>query len=255
MSTRTQSVGLVMIVSSCAWAQSAQSQSLAQRLGSVSDGAARFAFATREGICGQGNNITHVRSQDRYWEPTCDSGPTRVVVEFHEGAPVRLRVHIGGHWLDDARVSDLGMVDVVAATDYLLDLAETAAPSVAERAAFAATLADSVEVWRRLLEIASDPNRSTSVRRRVQQQLGMLAAEMLRPDDASSIDPEREVREQAVFALSQLPRDQGIPRLVEIATNHPLSYIRGRALFWLGQSGDPRALDAIADVLSAAKNP
>jgi HEAT repeat protein len=53
---------------------------------------------------------------------------------------------------------------------------------------------------------------------------------------------DRDVREQAVFALSQRPREEGVPVLVRIAQSHRDPEIRKRAIFWLGQSGDPRAL-------------
>ena len=55
-------------------------------------------------------------------------------------------------------------------------------------------------------------------------------------------DPETEVRKQAVFALSQLPKDEGVPKLIEVARTHRDAAVRKQAMFWLGQSRDPRAL-------------
>ena len=62
-------------------------------------------------------------------------------------------------------------------------------------------------------------------------------------------DPERSVKEQAVFALKQLPESQGVPLLIEIAKTHPDPAVRKKAMFWLGQSKDSRALDYFAQVL------
>jgi hypothetical protein len=62
-------------------------------------------------------------------------------------------------------------------------------------------------------------------------------------------DPERSVKEQAVFALSQLPGDQGVPQLINVAKNNPDPVVRKKAFFWLGQSKDPRALEFFAQVL------
>ncbi|HXJ43920.1 MAG TPA: HEAT repeat domain-containing protein [Bryobacteraceae bacterium] len=62
-------------------------------------------------------------------------------------------------------------------------------------------------------------------------------------------DPERSVKEQAVFALKQLPGDQGIPMLIDVAKNNPDPAVRKKAMFWLGQSKDARALDFFASVL------
>ena len=61
---------------------------------------------------------------------------------------------------------------------------------------------------------------------------------------------DREVREQAVFALSQRPKDEGVPALIRIATTHADPEIRRRAIFWLGQSNDPRALELFENLLT-----
>jgi hypothetical protein len=63
-------------------------------------------------------------------------------------------------------------------------------------------------------------------------------------------DPETEVRKKAVFALTQLPKDEGVPKLIEIARSHRDTEVRRQAMFWLGQSGDPRALAFFEQVLS-----
>jgi hypothetical protein len=62
-------------------------------------------------------------------------------------------------------------------------------------------------------------------------------------------DPDRAVKEQAVFALQQLPADQGVPLLINVAKNNPDPAVRKKAMFWLGQSKDPRALDFFAQIL------
>jgi len=67
--------------------------------------------------------------------------------------------------------------------------------------------------------------------------------------DVLANDPDRSVREQAVFALKQLPPDQGIPLLIGVAKNNADTAVRKKAMFWLGQSTDPRALEFFAQVL------
>jgi HEAT repeat protein len=62
-------------------------------------------------------------------------------------------------------------------------------------------------------------------------------------------DPGRSVKEQAVFALQQMPPDQGVPLLIDVAKNNADPAVRKRAMFWLGQSKDPRALDFFSQVL------
>ena len=79
------------------------------------------------------------------------------------------------------------------------------------------------------------------------QQAGEKVSSTLR--DAVDNDPEEDVRAHAVFAISQLPDDQGIPILVELANTHRSTAVRKKAIFWLGQKHDPRALAAIEDIL------
>jgi len=49
--------------------------------------------------------------------------------------------------------------------------------------------------------------------------------------------------------LSQMPQDQGVPLLIQTAENNRNPVVRKEAIFWLGQSGDSRALDFIESVL------
>jgi len=63
-------------------------------------------------------------------------------------------------------------------------------------------------------------------------------------------DPDTEVKKRAVFALSQLPKDEGIPLLINVARTNQNPAVRKQAMFWLGQSKDPRALQFFSDVLS-----
>ena len=60
---------------------------------------------------------------------------------------------------------------------------------------------------------------------------------------------EREIRKKAVFALSPLPKDEGVPKLIEVAGTHRDAAVRRQAMFWLGQSRDPRALAFFEQVL------
>jgi HEAT repeat protein len=63
-------------------------------------------------------------------------------------------------------------------------------------------------------------------------------------------DPDTEVKKKAVFALSQLPKDEGVPKLIEVAQTNRNPAVRKQAMFWLGQSHDARALAFFEKVLS-----
>jgi HEAT repeat protein len=58
------------------------------------------------------------------------------------------------------------------------------------------------------------------------------------------------VKKKAVFALSQLPKDEGVPRLMEVARNNRNPAVRKQAMFWLGESKDPRAVKFFEEILN-----
>jgi HEAT repeat protein len=62
-------------------------------------------------------------------------------------------------------------------------------------------------------------------------------------------DPDTDVKKRAVFALGQLPSDEGIPLLIKVAQTNQNPAVRKQAMFWLGQSKDQRALDFITQVI------
>lgn len=62
-------------------------------------------------------------------------------------------------------------------------------------------------------------------------------------------DPDTKVKEKAVFALSQLPKDEGVPLLIQQARTNKNPAVRKQAMFWLGQSKDARALRFFEEIL------
>lgn len=251
-----------------------QPGSLEQRVARAPDGTVRFSYAARPGVYGNGRNIIswdcqgrNCRSQqiegnlsdmDRDdWASACDSGPVRVALTVRGGAVTDLKAYVGGEWRAGAAGTDLGMVGAREATSYLLKVAASATTGsrAAERAIFPAMLADSVAptIWRDLLRLARDANVSRKVRRSAVFWVGQAAGDAATRgltdlvDDRSS---DREVREQAVFALSQRPREEGVPALIRIARDNPDPELRRKAIFWLGQSEDPRALALFEELLT-----
>ena len=79
------------------------------------------------------------------------------------------------------------------------------------------------------------------------QKAGQRAAAAI--TEAIDKDPDTEVKKRAVFALSQMPKDQGVPLLINVARTHANPAVRKQAIFWLGQSRDPRATEFFAEIL------
>jgi len=47
-----------------------------------------------------------------------------------------------------------------------------------------------------------------------------------------------------------MPKDEGVPKLIEVAKTNRNHEVRKQAMFWLGQSNDPRALEFFEQVLT-----
>ena len=60
---------------------------------------------------------------------------------------------------------------------------------------------------------------------------------------------DQQMREQLIFVYSQRDEPEALDKLIEIAKRDPNPELRKRALFWLGQSEDSRAIQALQDVI------
>jgi hypothetical protein len=242
-------------------------QSIASRVARVSNGTVRMTFAARPGICGSGNSIIHSNgrgrttwgdnwstSRDVEWESDCSLGPARVVLDRRGGELTDLRFYVGGRWRPAAAdVVDLGTVSAHEAADYLVSIAGSERGSMGEKAIFPATIADSAVIWPALIRIARNSDLPRGTRTQSVFWLGQAAGDVATANLNSIVldnSVDREVRESAVFALSQRPRDEGVPALISVARTNKDPEIRKRALFWLGQSHDPRALDLFEELLT-----
>jgi HEAT repeat protein len=104
-----------------------------------------------------------------------------------------------------------------------------------------------------LLRIARETRISKRVRRSAVFWLGQAAGDAATRGLTDLIDErggDRDVKESAVFALSQRPRDEGVPALIRVVRGNPDPELRRKAIFWLGQSDDPRALALFEELLT-----
>jgi hypothetical protein len=230
----------------------ATAQSIAERVDAVRDGQVRMSYEARAGVCGNGRNISTHRSTDD-WEPWCEPGPVRVALDIRDGEIIDIDTYVGGRWRRRDRVTDLGTVSPQDAAQYLLTLASTSQDGeVGEDALFPATIAGDVVVWPHLLDIGKDRSLPRDTRKsavfRLSQAAGDAAAEGLE-EIVYEDEGDLEVRESAVFALSQFEEDEGVPILIRIVRTHPDPDIRRKAIFWLGQSDDPRVIDLFEELL------
>ncbi|HYK82077.1 MAG TPA: HEAT repeat domain-containing protein [Gemmatimonadales bacterium] len=234
-------------------------QHLEARIRAAPAGVVRLTFAARPDVCGTDRGVGMSGRRRSGLEEVaydCPPGPVRVSLTVRDGTVESVRTYVGGRWVSPApgaTVTDLGTVATRAAADFLLALAAQDRGRASRDAIFPATLADSVTVWPRLLALARDERVSGPTRRQAIFWLGQAAEDAATHGLTALVDDttaDRAVKEQAVFALSQRPRAEGIPALLRIARTHPEAAVRRRALFWLGQSDDPRALALFEELLT-----
>ena len=251
--------GVVAII---AIAAPLQAQSLESRVAAADDGAVTFHYAPRPGVCGDGETFIRTGphsyhgswSSKRAMEP-CIFGPAQVRLTLEDGVVNHVETWVGPLRSRGAR--DLGEVSAPEAARYLMTIAERGRGKASGKAIFPAVLADSATVWPALLEIARDTDtRARSTRQDAMFWLSRFASGAVagRPNNPFAEDDEEEsadddLKSHAVFVLSQLPRDEGVPQLLEVARSNRSWRVRSKALFWLGQSGDPRAIDLFESVL------
>jgi hypothetical protein len=257
----------------------ARGGALAARVAAVRDGLVRLTFPLRPGVCGMGESVrvgrdhrttygnwygefdgNTLRGRDVEWEKECETGPGRLVLDVSGGSVQQVRFYVGGRWrtADSARVTDLGDVPADQAAGLLLRIARrdgvSAEPRAARSAIFPATLGAGVAPWPTLLRLARDPAQPKETRSQAMHWLGIGAGEVATANLTElSDDPDREVRLQAVFALSRRPADEGVPALIKIARTHKDPATRRQALVWLGRSDDARAMALFEELLLAKR--
>ena len=240
-------------------------QSLASRVAAIGNGSAQFEFPARDGVCGDGR--TYIRVNDSWSgnfnsstdRSACEPGPVRIVLDVRAGRVTSLRDYAGPMPALPNGVIELGLVTAAEGSSYLLSLAESQPEGrVANRAVFPAMLARDVVAWPTLLRIAkADGGGRRGRHEDVMFWLGQYTAAKLGGSDDPFIpkgdhdeDDDESVKEHAVFALSQLQGGAGIDPLIQVARTNKDQAVRAKAVFWLGQSGDPRALELFEQVLT-----
>jgi hypothetical protein len=254
--------GIALVVVASFISRDAEAQSIASRVAGARDGKVRFTFAAKPEICGYGNGISRVGSSSRsswnsnesadvIYDEECSHSPVRMVLSVTGGKVTKVRTYVGGQWRSPSDPTvDIGAVSTREATNYLLSLAQSDDSRIGSEAILPIMLADSVNVYPPLFRLARDEARPQNTRRQALFWLGQAAADVVAPDRDSKGSDDEEIKKQAVFAISQRRRDESVPALIQVARNNRDAQVRRTALFWLGQTGDPRAVSLFEEILS-----
>jgi hypothetical protein len=239
----------------------AGAQSLAQQVRSA-NGIVEVLYPSRPSACGDGQgSISNVmgRAQFSFYDGSssfgtsgryrpCEHGPARLVLTVLGGEVTRARVYVGPvpPPRGDVRVVNATASDAEA---WLSETVERGTPRAASDLLLPLILVDGGDPWKLFLKLARDENRPMEFKRTVMMWLSNAVSEHLGILDDPARTEEDEMRDQAVYVLSQRPKAEGIPALIDVArtSSHPSA--RKTALYWLGQSGDPRAVDVYAELL------
>ena len=239
-------------------AQGSGTGSVGARVDALQNGTIRMVYAPRAGVCGDGMSWYRLRaggasyitgtfynsSGGRDVEVTCNPGPVRVVVVRENGETRQIRTYVGGRWRADTGVTDLGTVSAPEAARWLLSVAEQGTDRIAGSALQAATLADSVDAGAALLRIVSDAKRPNGVRSSAMNWLGEVAGDKVaaRLDSIAYEPGDREMRKQAIMALSRRPAEEAVPSLLKMVESLPDRELRKTAVQALANTKDPRAI-------------
>lgn len=105
------------------------------------------------------------------------------------------------------------------------------------------------ERW--LMQVVRDQSQPVELRGRALFWLGQ--GDRLPTSELASLYGElqdRTIKEQVILALSQRPEDgAAVDELIRIARTEQDRTLRQRAIFWLGQSGDPRVADFLIELI------
>jgi HEAT repeat protein len=114
---------------------------------------------------------------------------------------------------------------------------------------FSISQAGGPENMRWLLGVVRDNTQPVELRKQALFWAGQGDASMADLASLYSTLNVRELREQVIFVYSQRDDSAAVDRLLEIARRDPDTELRKKALFWLGQSSDPRAAKALQEII------
>jgi TolA-binding protein len=113
---------------------------------------------------------------------------------------------------------------------------------------FAISQKQNAESQRWLLQIAGDRNQPVEIRKQSLFWAGQMKGS---PQDFNLYQTfsDQEMKEHLIFIYSQNQSRAAVDKLMDIARNEPNAELRKKAVFWLGQSNDPRVPDFLGSLL------
>jgi len=146
-------------------------------------------------------------------------------------------------WLSESGEGVLDLLREVIATDPDIEMRK--------RALFGLSQVDDPEAVNYLLDLArndADPEIRRTAIFFLAQRDDVVSVDLLIELFDQETDPE--IRTAVLFSLGQaVDSDAAITKLIDVAKNDPDIEMRQSAVMWLGQSEDPRARQALIDII------
>jgi len=224
-------------------------QSIADRVSAVRDGTVRMSFASRPGVCGDGNGSVWTRDARHETWRACVAGPIRVAIGRDNGTTVSIRTRVGGEWFASQSETDLGRVSPEDAARYFLRLARELSGRNSNEAMSAAVFADAGDISPELARFVRDKDAGVETRKQALFWFGQGDAPTKSLVQLYDNLDARSLREHFAFVVSQRHDNEAIDKLIDLARTDRDAEVRKQAMFWLGQTKDPRAIKFFHDVL------
>jgi len=104
------------------------------------------------------------------------------------------------------------------------------------------------ERW--LLEVAANERETIEIRKRALYYASQAGAPMSDLTGLYDKTRDREMKEQLIYVYSQRKETQAVDKMIDIARKETDPELRKKAVFWLGQSNDPRAEKFLVDLIN-----
>lgn len=234
---------------------------LNQVITDLNTGTITFEYQTREGIRGngQGLEISLGHSTHRSYfngvigeDYDMVEGPAQVFIKIREGRIHALDISVGKPRKAMSVDRDLGSISPCTAAAFFLEQAPQLDEDIADEVLLGAVIARDAEVATYLLAMVSDRSNQDELRQAALFWTAVLASEKALEPIRHLINEnneEMELREHAIFALSQLDHTDTLPLLMEIARNDREPQLQRAAFFALAEHDTPEVHQLFEEIL------
>jgi hypothetical protein len=104
-----------------------------------------------------------------------------------------------------------------------------------------------------LMQVAANPKHSIETRKQAIFSAGQAGVSTAELSALYGRVTDREIKEQLIWVLSQKRDEAAFTRLMQIAKSDADPELRKKAIFWLGQTNDPRVKDFLLEIINGPR--